>query len=161
MIKRIGITVVAVMALSMAAQAADMDSGTWVLNVAKSSNSGGLARSGMQVVSYDGGWRIIRSTGIDKDGKPTSSATIAKPDGQIRPYVCANTPGDNCYADLRNLTKIDDFNFKQVSAAITGKGKQTNTTVISPDGKTRTVTSEGLSNGGTAYKNVSVWDKRS
>ena len=32
MIKRIGFTVVAVLALSMAAQAADMFSGTWVLN---------------------------------------------------------------------------------------------------------------------------------
>ena len=146
----------------MAAQAADMDSGTWVLNVAKSSNnSGGLARSVTQVVSYDGGWRITRSTGIDKDGKPTSGTTISKPDGQIRPFICTGTPGPNCYPDLRNLTKIDDFNFKQVSAAITGKGKQTATTVISPDGKTRTVTSEGLSNDGTAYKNVSVWDKRS
>ena len=33
MIKRIGFTVVAVLAFSLAAQAADMDSGTWVMNV--------------------------------------------------------------------------------------------------------------------------------
>jgi len=160
MIKRIGMTVVAAMALSMTAQAADMDSGTWVLNVSKSTSSNGVARSGTQVVSYDGGWRIQRSTGTDKDGKPTKSAGIVKPDGQIRPFVCNGTPGPNCYPDLRNLTQIDDFHYKVVSTSITGKGKTTQTWVISPDGKTRTSTTEGLNNDGTASKGVSVWDKQ-
>ena len=54
MIKRIGFTVVAVLAFSLAAQAADMDSGTWVLNVAKSTSSTCLPRSGKQVISMDG-----------------------------------------------------------------------------------------------------------
>jgi hypothetical protein len=66
MIKRIGFTVLAVLALSIAAQAADIDSGTWVFNVAKSTSSNGnLRRSGRQVVSYDGGWRIVKNDIVD------------------------------------------------------------------------------------------------
>ena len=57
MIKRISFTVVAVLAFSLAAHAADMylHIGTWVQNVAKSTSSNGnLRRSGGQVISMDG-----------------------------------------------------------------------------------------------------------
>ena len=160
MIKRIGFTVVAVLALSMAAQAADMQSGTWVLNVAKSTSSNSLARSITQVISMDGGWVITRSTRTNSEGKIFTQASIEKPDGQIRPYVCNGTLGPNCYPDLRNLTKLDDFHYKRVHNSITGKGKGTVTMVISADGKTKTVTQEGLSNDGKAYNSVNVFDKQ-
>ena len=82
MIKRIGFTVLAVLALSIAAQAADMDSGTWVMNVAKSTASdGNLPRSGRQVISMDGGWMINKSNSVDKNGNTTSSSSITKSDG--------------------------------------------------------------------------------
>ena len=155
MIKRIGFTVLAVLALSIAAQAADMDSGTWVM---KQDPKG--SRSSTHVVSYDGGWRIFRETRTNQDGKTYSSATIDKPDGQIRPYVCNGTLGPNCYPDLRNLTKIDDFHYKVVSNSITGKGKSTQTLAISPDGKTKTRTVEGLNNDGKAFKSIMVYDKQ-
>ena len=160
MIKRIGFTVVAVLALSMAAQAADMESGTWVLNVAKSTSSNGLARSITQVISMDGGWVITRSTRTNSEGKIFTQASIEKPDGQIRPFVCNGTLAPNCYPDLRNLTKLDDFHYKRVHNSITGKGKGTVTMVISADGKTKTVTQEGLSNDGKAFNNVHVFDKQ-
>ena len=160
MIKRIGFTVVAVLALSMAAQAADMESGTWVLNVAKSTSSRGLPRSSTLVVSMDGGWTITRSTRTNQEGKILTQASIEKPDGQIRPFVCNGTLAPNCYPDLRNLTKLDDFHYKRVHNSITGKGKGTVTMVISADGKTKTVTQEGLSNDGKAYNNVFVYDKQ-
>jgi len=159
MIKRIGFTVVAVLAFSMAAQAADMLSGTWVLNVAKSTFSISVPRSSTQVVSMDGGWTITRSTRTNQEGKIDMQASIEKPDGQIRPFVCTGNLGPNCYPDLRNLTKLDDFHYKVVHNSITGKGKGTQTTVISADGKTRTVTREGLWNDGTAFNSVSVYDK--
>ena len=160
MIKRIGFTVVAVLALSMAAQAADMESGTWVLNVAKSTSSNGLARSITQVISMDGGWVITRSTRTNSEGKIFTQASIEKPDGQIRPFVCNGTLAPNCYPDLRNLTKLDDFHYKRIQNSITGKGKGTMTSVISADGKTKTVTQEGLSNDGKAYNSVNVFDKQ-
>ena len=161
MIKRIGMTVIAVLAFSLAAQAADMQSGTWVLNVAKSTSSiGDVPRSYTQVISMDGGWVITRSTRTNQDGKIFTQASIEKPDGQIRPFVCNGTLAPNCYPDLRNLTKLDDFHYKVVHNSITGKGKGTMTLVISADGKTRTLTQEGLSNDGKAYNNVFVYDKQ-
>ena len=161
MIKRIGMTVIAVLAFSLAAQAADMQSGTWVLNVAKSTSSiGDVPRSYTQVISMDGGWVITRSTRTNQNGKIFTQASIEKPDGQIRPFVCNGTLGPNCYPDLRNLTKLDDFHYKRIQNSITGKGKGTMTSVISADGKTTTVTREGLWNDGTAFNNVHVFDKQ-
>ena len=155
MINRIGFTVVAVLALSMAAQAADMDSGTWVLNVAKSTSSTGLPRSNTQVVSMDGGWMIFKYNGVDKDGKTTSSSLIHKPDGVARPSINASDVGK-----LVTGTKSDDFHRKSVGIAITGKARLTQVSVISPDGKVRTRTNTGVDKDGKPFNNVAVFDKQ-
>jgi hypothetical protein len=155
MIKRIGFTVVAVLALSMAAQAADMESGTWVLNVAKSTSSTGLPRSGKQVISMDGGWMIAKNTGVDKDGNATSGNLIGKSDGVARPVF--NISG---FAMLNTRTRSDDFHWKSVAIAITGKARLTQVIVISPDGKVKTRTATGVDKDGKAFNNVAVYDKQ-
>ena len=154
MIKRIGFTVIAVLAFSLAAQAADMDSGTWVLNVAKStfSNGGVLART--QVVSMDGGWMIVKNTGVDKDGKTGSLSSISKSDGVARPSLSYGA------AMLVTSTRSDDFHGKSVGIAITGKARLTQVSVISPDGKVKTNTNTGVDKDGKAYNNVYVFDKQ-
>ena len=157
MIKRIGMTVIAVLAFSLAAQAADMDSGTWVLNVAKSTSSTGLPRSGKQVISMDGGWWIAKNTGVDKDGKTTSSNTISKSDGVARPRI---GNGPDAFGMLTTRTASDDFHFKFVSVAITGKGRQTQVIVISPDGKVKTNTITSVDKDGNTSNSVSVYDKQ-
>ena len=158
MINRIGFTVVAVLALSMAAQAADMDSGRWVLNVAKSTSSTGLPRSGKQVVSMDGGWVIVKNTGVDKDGNATSGNHISKPDGVARPRIIRNGP--DAFGTLHTRTRSDDFHFKSVYVAITGKARMTEVIVISPDGKVKTNTATGVDKDGKAVNSVSVFDKQ-
>ena len=155
MIKRIGMTVIAVLAFSLAAQAADMDSGTWVLNVAKSTSSNGLPRSNTQVVSMDGGWMIFKYNGVDKDGKTTSSSLIHKPDGVARPSINASGVGM-----LVTGTKSDDFHRKSVGIAITGKARMTQVSVISPDGKVKTRTTTGVDKDGKASNSVHVFDKQ-
>ena len=155
MIKRIGFTVVAVLALSLAAQAADMESGTWVLNVAKSTSSNGLPRSHTQVISMDGGWVILKSTGVDKDGKTTSGSDIGKTDGVARPWI-----GSAGVAMLGTNTRSDDFHGKWVGIAITGKARMTQVSVISPDGKVKTNTTTGVDKDGKAFNSVSVYDKQ-
>ena len=158
MIKRIGFTVLAVLALSIAAQAADMDSGTWVMNVAKSTASdGNLRRSNTQVVSYDGGWRIVKNDSVDKDGKATSVNLISKPDGVARPWI-GNEP--DAVGMLVTGTRSDDFHSKHVSVAITGKARMTQTVVISPDGKVKTRTTTGVDKDGKAFNNMQVFDKQ-
>ena len=155
MIKRIGFTVVAVLALSMAAQAADMESGTWVLNVAKSTSSTGLPRSSTHVISMDGGWTIIKGNGVDKDGKTISFSHIAKFDGVARPSLVHGPD-----AMLVTGTKSDDFHRKAVGIAITGKARLTQVTVISPDGKVMTGTTTGVDKDGKAVNRVRVYDKQ-
>ena len=155
MIKRIGMTVLAAMALSMTAQAADMDSGTWVLNVAKSTDSTGMPRSGKQVTSMDGGWLITKNTGVDKDGNATSRNLITKPDGVARPSINASDVGM-----LVTGTKSDDFHRKSVGIAITGKARMTQVNVISPDGKVKTNTVTGVDKDGKTSHSVTVFDKQ-
>ena len=157
MIKRIGMTVIAVLAFSLAAQAADMDSGTWVLNVAKSTSSTGLPRSGTQVISMDSGWMIFKMNDVDKDGKTTSSSLITKPDGVARPSL---GNGPDAFGMLTTRTASDDFHFKFVSVAITGKGRQTQVIVISPDGKVKTNTITSVDKDGNTSNSVSVYDKQ-
>ena len=155
MIKRIGFTVVAVLAFSLAAQAADMDSGTWVLNFAKSTSSNGLPRSSTQVISMDGGWMIFKGNGVDKDGKTGSFSSISKIDGVARPSLVHGPD-----AMLVTSTRSDDFHRKSVGIAITGKARMTQVSVISPDGKVRTRTTTGVDKDGKAYNNVQVFDKQ-
>ena len=158
MIKRIGFTVLAVLALSIAAQAADMGSGTWVMNVAKSTSSNGyLPRSGRQVISMDGGWLIVKNHRVDKDGKATSVNLISKPDGVARPWI-GNEP--DAVGMLVTGTRSDDFHYKHVSVAITGKARMTQTVVISPDGKVKTNTTTRVDKDGKTSNSVTVFDKQ-
>ena len=158
MIKRIGFTVLAVLALSIAAQAADMESGTWVLNVAKSTSSdGNLPRSDRQVISMDGGWLIVKNHRVDKDGKATSVNLISKPDGVARPWI-GNEP--DAVGMLTTFTKSDDFHWKVVSVAVTGKIRMTQVIVISPDGKVKTNTTTRVDKDGKTSNSVSVYDKQ-
>ena len=158
MIKRIGFTVVAVLALSLAAQAADMHSGTWVLNVAKSTSSdGNLPRSSTQVVSMDGGWLISKNHGVDKDGKAISENNISKPDGVARPRI---GNGPDAFGMLTTSTQSDDFHWKWVGIAITGKGRHTQVVVISPDGKGKTNTTTTVDKDGKTSNRVGVYDKQ-
>ena len=155
MIKRIGFTVVAVLAFSLAAQAADMESGTWVKNMAKSTNNG-LARSQTTVISMEGGWQIYRRHGVDKDGNPTRDYSITKFDGVARPSIGY----DSGVGMLSTGTKSDDFHWKQVSVAITGKVRQTQVIVISPDGKVKTNTITSVDKDGNTSNSVEVYDKQ-
>ena len=158
MIKRIGFTVLAVLALSIAAQAADIDSGTWVFNVAKSTSSNGnLRRSGRQVISMDGGWRIAQNDIVAKDGKAIRVNLIAKPDGVARPEI-GNEP--DAVGMLTTFTKSDDFHWKVVSVAVTGKIRMTQVIVISPDGKVKTNTTTRVDKDGKTSNSVSVYDKQ-
>ena len=158
MIKRIGFTAIAALALSIAAQAADMESGTWVMNVAKSTASdGNLRRSMTQVVSYDGGWLIVKNHAVDKDGNATSSNSVLKFDGVARPSMLN---GPAAVGGLSSGTRSDDFHKTMVWIAITGKARSTQVIVISPDGKVKTNTMTRVDKDGKTSNSVTVYDKQ-
>ena len=160
MIKRISFTLVAVLAFSLAAHAADMHMhiGPWVLNVAKSTSSdGNLRQSGGQVISMDGDWLIVKNHGVDKDGNATRSNLILKFDGVARPSIGSRP---DAIGMLTTGTTSDDFNSKSVSVSITGKAGQTQVMVVSPDGKVKTHTTTQVDKDEKTSNGVTVFDKQ-
>lgn len=61
---------------------------------------------------------------------------------------------------LTTSTKSDDFHWKQVSVAVTGKIRMTQVIVISPDGKVKTNTVTGVDKDGKTSNSVDVYDKQ-
>ncbi len=133
--------------------AADLLSGTWKLNTAKSKYSPGPAPKSLTVTySMDGDWVVAKSEGVSAEGKPTSSSNRYKFDGKEYPYKTATIEG------MISVKRIDD---RHSEAAIKGgKGHTTSKVVISNDGKTRTLTTAGTNAEGKALNNVAVYDKQ-
>ena len=159
MIKRIGITVVAVvaaMALSMAAQAADSDVGTWELNKAKSK---GLNPE------------LVAATLVVKarpDGGTTANFIQHLKDGTTvtRDHTCTDD-GKECPVKVSN-GNYDTVSVKRVDAEITitvwtkkgGKHKVTDTATTSKDGKILSGTFEGTDANGKPVSGAFFFDRK-
>jgi hypothetical protein len=144
---------VAALALSVPAAAADQHSGTWKMNPAKSKYSPGPAPKSVTVkVDSDENGIKIDSQGTDGNGNPTHIQFDAKFDG--KDYPATGLP----YGDTVSVKRID-ANTIQVT---TKKGDQvvmTVTSKVSTDGKTRTSTFKGKDAQGRDVNNVVVYDK--
>jgi hypothetical protein len=75
-------------------------------------------------------------------------------DGKDVPVV-----GNSPYGDMTARTRINPTTTRAVNKK-DGKVTTTQTTVVSSDGKTRTVTTKGTNVLGQATDNVTVWDKQ-
>jgi hypothetical protein len=144
---------VGVLAASLTLSAADMLSGTWKLNTAKSKYSPGPAPQSLTVTySMDGDWVVAKSEGVSSEGKATSYTNRYKFDGKEYPYKTLIVEG------MISLKRIDDMHTEAVIKG--GKGQTTSHAVISKDGKTRTLTTTGTNAEGKPMKNVAVYDKQ-
>jgi len=136
------------------AQAADHTLGTWKLNLAKSTYSPGPApRSNTAVYeAWEGGIKGTRD-GVDAGGKSTRSEFAARFDGKDYPYK-----GSAAWETI-SLKRVDDFTYE---ATLRGKGKamMMSRSVISKDGKTRTLTQTGTDAKGRPVSNVAVSDRQ-
>jgi hypothetical protein len=127
--------------------------GTWKLNEAKSTIPAGAPKN-TQVV-YEAAGKDIKVTvdGVDGEGKPTHNEWTGKFDG--KDYKLTGDP----MADMRSYKRIDDrttelANKKDGKVTLTGK------IVISPDGKTRTITVSGTDPKGNKVTYIGVYDKQ-
>jgi hypothetical protein len=143
------------------AYSADMFSGTWKLNVAKSKFSPGPPpKSNMQKIeAVDGGMKVV-TDGENSEGKKTHNEYTVKFDGKDYPEhpMLDGKPNPNG-ADTISIKKIDDNTYE----ATTKKNGQVLTVtknVISKDGKTRTATTTGKNAQGQTVNNVVVWEKQ-
>jgi hypothetical protein len=133
--------------------AADGFMGTWKLNEAKSKLAPGTAKNNTVVYSAMGDNIMVTIDGTDAAGKPTHTEWTGKFDGKDYPVT-----GDST-SDARSVKKIDDHTLtfavkKGIKVLITGR------IVLSADGKSRTVTTEGTDTSGKKISATAVYDKQ-
>jgi hypothetical protein len=130
-------------------------SGQWELNLSKSqfTPSDGAPRRQSRLYLVQGEQEIGRHTGIDPQGRPSAIEFTATYDGKEYPYT-----GSPDY---------DTVSLKRVDASTTaftqsrgGKVVLTGTRVVSPDGRTLTISSKGTNAKGQAVDTTAVYDRR-
>ena len=159
MIKRIGITVVAVvaaMALSMAAQAPDSFVGTWEWNKAKSKgfNPEQVAATLVMKARPDGG-RTLNLIQRFKDGTTVTWDYACSDDGK----ECPAKVSDGNY-DTASVKRVDAQNVIAVMTKKGGKYKVTDTATTSKDGKILSGTAEGTDANGKPVSGAFFFDRK-
>lgn len=133
--------------------AADVNTGTWKLNEAKSKVSAGAPKNSMIVIAAAGDSMKVTVDGVGADGKPSHNTWTGKFDG--KDYAITGDPA----SDMRAYKPVDDH-----TLALTEKkgGKVTNSgkVAISANGKTRTVTVSGTDPSGKKVSITFVYDKQ-
>ena len=133
---------------------ADMFSGTWKVNVAKSKFDPGPGLKEQivtfQVVGTD--WKVVVDS-TSADGKTTHSEWIGKFDG--KDYPMKGDPN----IDTRSFKKVDDYTL-DIIAKKGSKVLTTTRTVYNKDGKTRVSTQTGVDAQGRQIHNTIVSEKQ-
>jgi hypothetical protein len=148
------VTLVAVLAFTVVAFGADSNVGTWKVNLDKSKYSPGPAPKSatLTIEAYDGGIKYT-AHGENAQGSTIHIEFTAKYDGQDNPAT--GSPEYNSIA----LKRID-ANTTESTTKKDGTVMVTSRTVISQDGKTRTLTSKGKNSAGQDVNNVVVYDRQ-
>ena len=132
------------------AQSSNSEVGTWKLNVAKS--KGSTLKSGTSKIEATGAGVKVTVDGVEAKGAVVRHwEYTASDDGKDNPVV-----GNNPNSDMVARTRINASTIKMVNKR-GGKVISTQTSVVSSDGKTRTITTTGT-NG--QVNNVLVFDKQ-
>jgi len=141
--------------VDLSAQMNDPRIGTWKLNVAKSTYSPGPAPQSLMVkVEAAGQGEKVTADFVNADGTRTTTLYTANFDGKDSPLT-----GSLAGVDMVSLKRID----AQTTERTDKKGDkvvQVLARVVSPDGKTMTVTTKGTNAQGQAVNNVAVYDKQ-
>jgi hypothetical protein len=146
---------VCVLASSVFAQAPDPHLGVWKLNLAKSKYDPGPApKSATSTWEVVAAGTKVSTDGIAADGTPRRWESITKYDGKDSPITGANPEGDTVAR-----TRVDERTVRSVTKK-GGKVTITQTSVVSPDGKTRTVTTTGVNAAGQKVNNIAVYERQ-
>jgi hypothetical protein len=126
--------------------------GTWKLNEAKSKFSAGATKNTSVVYEAAGDSVKVTTDGTTGDGKPVHTEWTGKFDGKDYPLT-----GDPS-ADSRSYTMVNP-NTLTLANKKDGKVTTSGKVVVSPDGKSRTVTVSGAL-AGTKVGSTAVYDKQ-
>ena len=128
--------------------------GTWVLNVNKSTYSPGPPPRAQTSVYTAGGQSFkIVTKGMAALGQPTSTEFTAAFDG--KDYPARGNPDWDAV-----LSKRIDSHTIEYARKKGGKVVQTSISVVSKDGKTRTITTTGVNARGDKVKTVAVYERK-
>jgi len=152
-VRRIAITLALCFVGAALCLAADGFLGTWKLNEAKSKLTAGTAKNSTVVYSAMGDNMMVTIDGTDAAGKPSHTEWTGKFDGKDYPVT-----GDSA-SDTRAVTKVDDHTLT-FSVKKGDKVLFTGRIVLSADGKSRTVTTEGTDAAGKKISATAVYDKQ-
>lgn len=127
--------------------------GTWKLNEAKSKIPAGAPKN--TTVMYEAAGDQIKVTvdGVNADGTPAHNEWTGSFDGKDYPVT-----GDSA-SDMRSYKQVNDHTL-ELTTKKDGKVMVTGKVVVSADGKTRTVTTEGKNAKGEKVKVTGVYDKQ-
>jgi hypothetical protein len=144
-----------VLALGVNAFAADVNIGTWKLNVAKSKFTPGPAPKSqtLKIEAWADDGVKYAMDGVGPDGKPMHWEFQVKYDGKAVPFK------GNPDADMITYKRID-ANTVVATTTLKGKPAQTTRIVVSKDGRTRTLTQTGKDASGRDVHNVVVYEKQ-
>ena len=151
-------TRIAVMALALsfmaagACFAANPHMGTWKLNEAKSKLAPGLGKNNTVVYTEMKDKMQVTVDGVNKDGKPTHSVWVGKPDGKAY-----KTKGNLAW-DAMAYKVVNDRTY-ELTAMKGGKVFWSGKSTVAADGKSRTVTLNGTDAEGKKFKAMAVYDK--
>lgn len=134
--------------------AADPIIGAWKMNVEKSKFSPGPPPKSVTITyTEEGDWIVSKSEIIDPTGKPLTRNNRYRLDGKAYPFEGPNGKGTISVQKTGEREATSTINF--------GAGKTiTQQTVISADGKTRTVTTSGTNAAGEKVDSTVVWDRQ-
>ena len=139
----------------LSGQAENLQVGTWNMNIAKSkfSTGTGFKSATSRIEPVPGGVRHTVDS-VYADGTTRKYEYTTNYDGKDV-AVTGNSP----WGDTTALTRIDDRTTRTVYKS---KGKVTviQMSVVSADGKTRTVTTKGTNPAGQTVDNLSVYDRQ-
>ena len=134
--------------------AADPIVGTWKLNVAKSKFSPGPApKSSTVTYTEDGEWLVMKAESVSADGNPTTRNNRYKLDGKEYPFESPTGKGTISGKKTGERRAM-------ATVKLDGGNSYTQETVISGDGKTRTVNTNGKNGQGQAMKNTVVYERQ-
>jgi hypothetical protein len=127
--------------------------GTWKLNEAKSHFAPASPKNTTVVYAVEGDNVKVTVDGVDGDGNATHNEWTGKFDGKFYPVTADPTADERAYKVVNGRTMLLT-NRKGGKVVITGR------IVVSPNGKTRTLTTNGTNAKGKKVRNVAVYDKQ-
>ena len=138
---------------AVACLGSDANVGTWKLNEAKSKIPAGMNKNTSVVFTMAGDSYKAVVEGVDGTGKPLHNEWTGKFDGKDYPIT-----GDST-SDTRAIKMTAPHHYELTNKK-GGKPTTTGTIVLSPDGKSRTVTVHGTDSTGKKTSATFVYDRQ-